>query len=134
MKAQPMITVQDVRLSAAWYERVLGFESAHGGTEYEQLLSEGRLVLQLHDSEADMNHPALLNPGETAGLGVLLWFETADFDAVVGRIRQADIIPEVEPYLNRYAMHMEVWLRDPDGYRVVVAGPSAYDKQKKPTP
>ena len=65
---------------------------------------------------------------------MLLWFETADFDAVVGRIRQADIIPEVEPYLNRYAMHMEVWLRDPDGYRVVVAGPSAYDKQKKSTP
>ncbi len=49
MKAQPMITVQDVRRSADWYERVLGFQSAHGGTEYEQLLSDGELVLQLHD-------------------------------------------------------------------------------------
>ena len=75
MKAQPMITVQSVRQSADWYHRVLGFESAHGGDEYEQLLSEGRLVLQLHNSEADMNHPALLNPGEVPGLGCCCGFK-----------------------------------------------------------
>ena len=121
-----MITVQSVRQSADWYHRVLGFESAHGGDEYEQLLSEGRLVLQLHNSEADMNHPALLNPGEVPGLGVLLWFQTGDFEAAVERMDKAGVQPEVAPYLNPYARHMEVWLRDPDGYRVVVAGPSSY--------
>ena len=129
MKAQPMITVQDVRRSADWYERVLGFQSAHGGTEYEQLLSDGELVLQLHDPEGDMNHPPLLGEGEPAGLGVLLWFAVWDFEQAMARVHAAGITPEVAPYLNRYAMHMEVWLHDPDGYRVVLAGPSAYDKQ-----
>ena len=128
MISQPMITVQDVRASAIWYERALGFESAHGGTEYEQLVSDGQLVLQLHDSEPDMNHPALLQPGQQAGAGVLLWYKTDDFEAAVQRLEAAGITPDVAPYLNQYAMHWEVWLRDPDGYRVVIAGPSSYDK------
>lgn len=127
MKPQPMITVRSVPDSAKWYQQVLGFESAHGGDEYEQLVSGGRLVLQLHNLEPDMNHDALLKPGDVPGQGVLLWFKTKDFEGALERIQQAGVIPEVAPYLNEYAQHMEVWLRDPDGYRVVVAGPSKYD-------
>lgn len=130
MNAQPMITVKSVRETADWYERTLGFQSAHGGDEYEQLTSDGKLVLQLHDQEPDMNHDALLKPGDTPGLGVLLWFKTADFEDTMQRITDAGVTPEVAPYLNQYAQHMEVWLRDPDGYRVVVAGPSKYDQQE----
>lgn len=126
-----MITVRSVRESADWYQRALGFEGAHGGDEYEQLLSEGRLVLQLHDSEPDINHDALLKPGDVPGLGVLLWFKTDDFDGLLKRLAQAGITPEVAPYLNEYAGQMEVWLRDLDGYRVVVAGPSKYDRKKE---
>lgn len=128
MKIHPMITVRDVRASAAWYERVLGLESAHGGDEYEQLVQDGKLLLQLHNNEPDMNHDALAEEGEHLGGGVLLWFKTEDFEAQVERLRDAAVVPEVAPYMNEYARHMEVWFRDPDGYRIVVAGPSAYDK------
>lgn len=123
-----MITVRDVRASASWYERVLGLESAHGGDEYEQLVQDGKLLLQLHNNEPDMNHDALAEEGEHMGGGVLLWFKTQDFEAQVERLRDAAVVPEVAPYMNEYARHMEVWFRDPDGYRIVVAGPSAYDK------
>lgn len=132
MKIHPMITVRDVRASAAWYERVLGLESAHGGDEYEQLVQDGKLLLQLHNNEPDMNHDALAEEGEHLGGGVLLWFKTQDFEAQVERLRDAAIVPEVAPYMNEYARHMEVWFRDPDGYRIVVAGPSAYDKDDQP--
>ena len=128
MKIRPMITVRDVEASARWYEKALGFESAHGGNEYDQLVFQGELMLQLHNMEADDNHEALLKEGEPAGLGVLLWFAVRDFEAQVKRLSDAGIMPEVPPYLNPYAQHMEVWFRDPDGYRIVVAGPSAYEK------
>ena len=35
----------------------------------------------------------------------------------------------LDPYMNPMAKQMEIWLRDPDGYRVVVAGPSKYSRQ-----
>jgi hypothetical protein len=46
-----------------------------------------------------------------------------DFDAVVEQARalRAQIIEE--PHFNPRPRHREVWLRDLDGYVVVVAGP-----------
>ena len=128
MHIHPMITVKSVQESAAWYEQALGLERAHGGDEYEQLVRNGRLLLQLHNSEADMNHPPLVEEGEHLGGGLLLWFRVDDFEAQVRRLADAGITPEVAPYLNQYAQHMEVWFRDPDGYRIVVAGPSSHQK------
>ena len=39
---------------------------------------------------------------------------------------------ELGLYMNPMAKQMEIWLRDPDGYRVVVAGPSKYSRQALP--
>lgn len=128
MQIQPMITVEDVRKSADWYERVLGLYSAHGGDVYEQLCFDGKLLLQLHDKNPDMNHEALLLQGEQGGRGVLLWFQTEDFDGLLARLEAANVQMEVPPYMNEYAQHMEVWFRDLDNYLVVVAGPSPYNK------
>ncbi|HSZ23199.1 MAG TPA: VOC family protein, partial [Candidatus Sulfotelmatobacter sp.] len=69
-------------------------------------------------------HPNLVNADAApVGHGVLLWFEVADFDAAVERARalQAQVIEE--PKVNPNAGHREMWLRDPDGYVVVIAGP-----------
>ncbi len=122
MQISPMIVVRDVEASARWYEQVLGLKSAHGGDEYDQLVQGDQLLLQLHNSEGDMNHPALTKEGEHLGGGVLLWFQADDFDAQVQRLKFAGITPEVAPYFNAYAHHREVWFRDLDGYRIVVAG------------
>ena len=46
MKPQPMIAVTDVERASRWYQRILGATSGHGGSEYEQLLVDGEMVLQ----------------------------------------------------------------------------------------
>ena len=123
MKAQPLIAVRDVEASSRWYQRLLGCTSGHGGREYDVLLSDGDVLLQLHRWN-DHEHPNLGDPDAGAhGYGVLLWFETAGFDATVarGRALGAEILRE--PHVNARAAHRECWLRDPDGYTLVVASP-----------
>jgi predicted enzyme related to lactoylglutathione lyase len=55
------------------------------------------------------------------GYGVLLCFQTDGFDSAVARAHAlgAEIIRE--PFVNPNARHLECWLRDPDGYMVVLA-------------
>ena len=123
MHAQPLIAVHDVPASSRWYQAVLGGESGHGGAEYERIVCGGTLVLQLHLWDAH-EHPHLGNPeSRPDGNGALLWFQTGDFDAAVGRALriQAEVLEA--PAVNRSANHREFWLRDPDGYVVVIAGP-----------
>lgn len=122
MRAQPLIAVRDVEASSRWYQILLDCRSGHGGREYERLLKDGEIVLQLHDWHAD-DHPNLGDPDAAPhGYGVLLWFQTDEFDAAVERASrlQADIIDG--PRVNPNARHRELWLRDPDGYVVVFAG------------
>jgi len=80
MRPQPLIAVTDVEASSRWYQRLLGCHSAHGGTEYERLVSNGVLILQLHRFDVEHHHGAIGDPGE-------------------------------------------IWVRDPDGYTVVLASP-----------
>lgn len=119
-----MITSTSVSGSSEWYQRVLGFESAHGGDEYEMLTSGGALVLQLHETDAD-EHPHLLRPDQPlGGNGVALWFETSDYAVAVERIHAADGAEVVEDdHVNPLAHHREIWLHDPDGYLVVISSP-----------
>ena len=118
---QPMIVVHDVEATSAWYQRTLGLRSGHGGPEYEMLMSGDRLVLQLHRWEAH-EHPHLGEPDlRPHGNGTLLWFETDAFDAVLQQVRQAGATVLDGPLVNPNAQHREIWLRDPNGYKVVVA-------------
>lgn len=130
MRPQPLIAATDVEASSRWYQHVLGCTSAHGGPEYERLESHGELVLQLHHWDIDHDHGPIGNPDDRPyGNGVLLWFETDDFDGAVARAAEldAEVIrpthrnpPEGQP---GGPAHRECWLRDPDGYAVVLASP-----------
>ncbi|MCL6712899.1 VOC family protein [Pseudomonas sp. R2.Fl] len=122
MKPQPLIAVRDVAASRRWYQATLGLDSGHGGDEYEQLMAGGEMVLQLHRWEAHA-HPHLGQPDIAPGNGVLLWFLAGDFDAALRRVREAGAVVLEGPKVNPNAQHREIWLRDPDGYVVVVAGP-----------
>lgn len=124
MQPQPLIAVRDVAASSRWYQRLLGCKSAHGGAEYEQLVSAtGALILQLHHWGAH-EHPHLGDPEkEPYGNGVLLWFQIDDFDAAVARARATSAQILEEPHANPNAGHREIWLRDLDGYVVVLASP-----------
>ncbi|MDQ3644744.1 MAG: VOC family protein [Actinomycetota bacterium] len=121
LRPQPLIAVRDVEASSRFYQQLLDCESGHGGLEYERLLSGGELVLQLHDWRAD-DHPHLGDAeSRPYGNGVLLWFRVDDFDAVVARAREMNVAIVEGPQVNPAARHRECWMRDPDGYMVVVA-------------
>lgn len=122
VRPQPMISVADVQQASHWYQQVLGFTSGHGGPEYEQLLVDGQLVMQLHKLEIGHHHGTLGNPDQPLGNGVALWFEADAFDAAVRRIRQAEAHIVTDVHTNPNAGHQEIWLRDLDGYLVVIAG------------
>ncbi len=122
VRVQPLVTVADVAASSRWYQQVLGLRGGHGGDEYEQLFApSGELVLQLHSWDAH-DHALLGDESlDVRGNGSVLWFETDDFAACVARAKAANADIADGPLDNPLARHQEVWLRDPDGYVVVVA-------------
>jgi catechol 2,3-dioxygenase-like lactoylglutathione lyase family enzyme len=129
MRPQPLIAVTDVEASSRWYQRLLDCQSDHGGPQYERLVHGSRLVLQLHNFEVEHDHGRIGNPDDRPyGNGVLLWFEIDDFDAALARVQELN--PEIVLPKHRNPPdgkggpnHWEIWLRDPDGYTVVLASP-----------
>lgn len=129
MRPQPLIAVTDVEASSRWYQRLLGCRSAHGGTEYDRLVSGDELILQLHSFEVDHDHGAIGDVADRPyGNGVLLWFQIDDFENAMDRV--AELAAEIvlprhrnPPVGDGGPNHWEVWLRDPDGYTVVLASP-----------
>ncbi len=129
LRPQPLIAVRDVEASSRWYQHLLGCQSAHGGPEYERLVSDGELIMQLHNWEVEHDHGAIGDPHKPHGNGVLLWFETEDFDAAVARAAELHAEIVLAPHRNPPEgqsggpAHREIWLRDLDGYTVVLASP-----------
>jgi catechol 2,3-dioxygenase-like lactoylglutathione lyase family enzyme len=130
MRPQPLIAVTDVEASSRWYQKLLGCESAHGGSEYERLVGNGALILQLHGFDIEHHHGRVGDPADRPyGNGLLLWFEIDDFDAAMERV--AELGAEIVMPRHRNPPHRddagpnhwECWLRDPDGYVVVLASP-----------
>lgn len=125
MQPQPMIVVRDVRAASRWFQRVLGLTSGHGGEEYEMLMDGDALVAQLHRWDTH-EHPHLGDEADPSrGNGVLLWFATDEFDALLARVEDAAATVLDGPLHNPNAGQRELWLEGPEGYRVVIAGPRA---------
>ena len=130
VQPQTLLAVRDVEASSKWYQHLLGLQSDHGGPNYERLLSNGLLVLQLHSWDTEHDHGRIGDPEVERGNGVLLWFgEVADFDAAVERAGQLDATIVLPPHRNppegegNGPGHREIWIKDPDGYTVVIASP-----------
>jgi catechol 2,3-dioxygenase-like lactoylglutathione lyase family enzyme len=122
MRPQPLIVVPDVEASSRWYQEALGLTSGHGGPAYERLMDGDRLVMQLHHADLEHHHGRIADPSVPMGNGVVLWFAVDDLDAAVERIQALGAPVLVEPTENPGAGHREYWVRDPDGYTLVVAG------------
>ena len=136
MIPEPLICVRDVEASSRWYQYIFACQSDHGGREYERLVKDGQLVMQLHRFDVAHDHGPIGDPDDRPyGNGVLLWFEVEDFDAALARAMELG----VEVVLPRHRNppdgrggpnHWELWFRDPDGYTVVMASP--YDSAGPP--
>lgn len=127
MRPQPMIVVRDVPAGSKWFQDVLGLCSGHGGPEYEMLMDGDAIVAQLHCWDAH-EHPHLGDETDPSrGNGVLLWFATDDFDALVARVKAANATILDGPLYNSNGRQQEIWLRGPENYRVVVSGPQNFE-------
>jgi len=122
VKLAPLICVADVEASSAWYCCLLGCASGHGGAHYERLNDGDRLVLQLHRWDVEHHHGPLGDPALPHGNGLLLWFELADLDAAVARA-EAMAVKVDRPLAWSENGNREYWIRDPDGYSVVLTDP-----------
>jgi catechol 2,3-dioxygenase-like lactoylglutathione lyase family enzyme len=124
VEAQSLIAVRDVRASSRWYAQLLGADSLpdHSHRDiYDRILCSGRLVLQIHAWDED-DHPNLVHrDAAPPGHGIVLWFQVGDFDAAVERARALGAEILEGPYVNPAPQHREIWLRDADGYVVVIA-------------
>ena len=129
MRPQPLIAVTDVEASSQWYQQILGCQSAHGGPEYERLVANGVLILQLHSFDVEHDHGLIGDPDDKPyGNGVLLWFEIDDFEAAITRTERLGVEVIKSRHRNPPSgeggpNHWECWLRDPNGYTVVLASP-----------
>lgn len=126
VEAQPLIAVRNVRASSRWYAELLGADSLpdHEHRDfYDRITCSGRLVLQLHAWDEE-DYPNLVNADAApVGHGVVIWFEVDDFDTAVKRAGRLGAEIVQGPHFNSAPRHMEIWLRDLDGYVVVVASP-----------
>ncbi len=122
MKPQPLICVRDVPKSSQWYCALLDCTSGHGGEEYERVMSGDAFVLQLHAWDAH-EHAFLGEASKPVGNGMALWFQVDDVKAAANRAKKlkAEVLEPL--HHNSNANHDEIWLRDLDGYVVVLAGP-----------
>jgi catechol 2,3-dioxygenase-like lactoylglutathione lyase family enzyme len=128
MRPQPLIAVSDVEASSLWYQRLLGCRSDHGGPHYERLVADGTLILQLHHWDVEHHHGPIGDESKAHGNGVLLWFEIDDFDAAESRVLELGaeiVLPRHRnpPEGGGGPNHWEIWLKDPNGYTVVLASP-----------
>ena len=125
-ESQTLIAVHNVRASARWYAELLGAEGLpehEHRDSYDRITRDGRILLQLHAWDIE-EHPNLVGKDKAPiGHGVVLWFQLDDFDAAVERARglRAEIVEE--PHVNPAPQHKEMWLRDLDGFLVVIASP-----------
>jgi len=128
-RSQTLIAVRDVLKSSKRYAKLLSLEmlsrtkaETHGNT-YNRLLDEGEVVLQFHSWD-DEEHPNMMDRSKCpVGHGLIIWFEVDDFDDAVSRARELKASFVLEPHVNPGSRHREVWLKDPDGYHVVLSSP-----------
>ena len=126
IEAHPLIAVRNVRASSGWYVELLGADAIpeHPHRDvYDRISHSGRLLLQLHAWDAE-DHPNLVNadaapPGHGSCCGFRSTILTRPWSGFASL--GAEIIEE--PHINPVPRHREFWLRDPDGYVVVVASP-----------
>ena len=120
MKLDPIIAVKDVEASAKWYEKIFGFQKAHGGGDFAVLVTENKEVILCIHKWGTHEHPTLKDQNVIAGNGLLLYFRTHNIKAIRKKVEEEGCSIEEEIHMNPNSLKKEFSLRDPDGYFLTV--------------
>jgi len=121
MKIDPIIAVHDIEVSSKWYQSIFGWNSIHGGQEFDVLTTEDdEIMLCLHKWGAH-EHPTMTNSKITPGNGLILYFRAENMDEIRQNLKKIGHSVEKEIQLNPNSRKREFSLRDPDGYYVTIS-------------
>ena len=119
MQSTTMLFVQDVEASSQWFQNFLGVTSGHGGSEFEMLLSDGDLFLQLHLIE-EGHHDHEVSTEGPLGHGVVLVIYVDDAATLFERAKSLNLTLLSELHFNKVANMHEFVVREPNGYSLMI--------------
>ena len=112
--------MQDVERSSAWYQKILGCQSLHGGDTFEMLADQhGDVFLCLH-KWGEHEHPTLSDPNIESGNGLILYLTVLDLDTVWNNAQEVSNLIEEARHLNPNSGKEQFCMRDPDGYYLMI--------------
>jgi uncharacterized glyoxalase superfamily protein PhnB len=119
----PLLFVDDIRQSAAFYCERLGFEMSEKWEPEGRLawccLRRGGAAVMLQQGDQDEG------PTEGRGRGVGFFFVCDDADALYEELRMSGLTLE-PPKMAFYGMN-QLYLKDPDGYELCFQNPTSRD-------
>lgn len=124
----PLLEVFDMPSSIHFYRDLLGFELVSTSTPGDRrdwaLLRLDEVELMLNTAYEDHERPAAPDPARVAShADVALFFSCPDPDAACAQLRARGVEVD-EPILPDYGMR-QLWLADPDGFRLCFQWPAA---------
>ncbi len=127
LKIDPILAVKDVSASAKWYQSVFGWQRVHGGDDFATLIAENKEVTLCLHAWGEHGHPTMLNPANTPGNGLLLYFRTDSMNIIRQNIEKMGIAVEEDVHMNPNSHKMEFSLRDPDGFFLTITEYHIYE-------
>ena len=127
----PLLEVFDMHRSVEFYRDVLGFEVVQtwkpDGHFYWAMLKLGGAVLMLNGRYEDDKRPRQPDEHRSAGHGdTELYLDCSNVDGAYSHLRAAGC-PVEEPKSTHYGMR-QVWVTDPDGFKLCFQSPSKNDE------
>jgi hypothetical protein len=119
MQSTTMLFVKDVEAASKWYQDFLEVASGHGGPEFEMLLSDGSIFLQLHLIE-EGHHDHEVSTQGPLGHGVVVVIYVDDADALYKKANSLDLTVLSELHFNEVANMHEFVIEDPNGYSLMI--------------
>ncbi|ERN42647.1 hypothetical protein KR51_00006370 [Rubidibacter lacunae KORDI 51-2] len=119
MQSTTMLFVEDVEMTSRWFQDFLGVEPTHGGPEFEMLLADGKLFLQLHLKEEEHHDHGVETDGPL-GHGVVFVIYTDDVKTLFEKARALNLTIVSEFHFNEVANMHEFTVKDPNGYSLMI--------------
>ena len=124
-KVDPILAVNDVPASGAWYGEIFGCTGMHGGGHFEILVDgKGEVLVCLHQWGTH-EHPTMVEQVQP-GNGLILYLRTDDMEAIHENASRSEEADPSEIYLNPNAGKREFTIRDPDGYFWIISEAHSY--------